>query len=293
LANNTRSANEAGIAGNHEKGFAIMLESSHKAPPISAVTLGPASIESPADCFDRTYVINLVERKDRLKEITCELQKLRMTFADPKVRLLSATRCQESRGFPTAAVRGCFLSHLTILLQAQSDGLKNVLIMEDDLAISPAFKDYCRHLFQEAEQQPWGFLYFGHREDTPALNVPRLAPFTGPIATTHFYAVNATILGRLIDYLQAVQLRAPGDPVGGPMHYDGALTMFREAHPDINTLIAQPSLGWQRSSRSDIHGHWYDKVWGLRNAADMARSLRRKNYAFGTPNDGPGEMAKN
>jgi hypothetical protein len=273
----------------------VMLESLRKAPPGSTVmVLEPASGESPAECFDRTYVINLVERKDRLKEITSELQALGMTFADPNVRLLSATRCQESRGFPTAAVRGCFLSHLAILLQAQSDGLKNVLIMEDDLTVSPSFKEYCRRLIQEADQDPWGFLYFGHREDTPALNVPRLAHFTGPIATTHFYAVNAPILGSLIDYLQAVQLRPPGDPVGGPMHYDGALSMFRQAHPDINTLIAQPSLGWQRSSRSDIHGRWYDKVWGLRNVADMARSRKRNALrVFATPKPRADEMEKN
>jgi hypothetical protein len=237
-------------------------------------------MSSPAGFFDRTYIINLPERKDRLREITRELQSLGISFADPRVRLLSATRPREALGFPAPAVRGCFLSHLALLLQAQADGLKNVLVMEDDLAISPVFGDYCGHLFQEAEQSPWGFIYFGHRVQTPALNVPRLAPFADPIATSHFYAVNGTILGRLIDYLQAVQLRAPGDPVGGPMHYDGALTMFRAANPDILTLIAQPSLGWQRSSRSDIHGHWYDRVAGVQDVAAMARHARQHWRGF-------------
>ena len=269
-----------------------MLESLRDASTGShAVVLGRAPLSMPTEVFDRTYVINLVERKDRLREITDELQAHGMTFADPKLRLLSATRCKEAHGFPTAAVRGCFLSHLALLLEAQADGMKNVLIMEDDLTISPNFSGYCHQLFQEAEQSSWDFIYFGHREDAAALTIPRLAPFTGPIATTHFYAVNATILGRLIDYLQNVQLRAPGDPVGGPMHYDGALTMFRLANPDIKTLITQPSLGAQRSSRSDIHGHWYDKVWGLRNVADMARSRMRKHYGFAKAGSSAGEMA--
>jgi glycosyl transferase, family 25 len=237
-------------------------------------------MSSPAGFFDRTYIINLPERKDRLREITRELQFLGMSFADPRVRLLSATRPREALGFPAPAVRGCFLSHLALLLQAQADGLKNVLVMEDDLAISSVFGDYCGHLFQEAEQSPWGFIYFGHRVQTPALNVPRLAAFADPIATSHFYAVNGIILGRLIDYLQAVQLRAPGDPVGGPMHYDGALTMFRAANPDVLTLIAQPSLGWQRSSRSDIHGHWYDKVAGVQDVVAMARHVRQHWRSF-------------
>lgn len=237
-------------------------------------------MSSPIGFFDRTYVINLPERKDRLREITRELQPLGMSFADPNVRLLNATRPHEALGFPAPAVRGCFLSHLALLLQAQADGLKNVLVMEDDLSISPAFGDCCGRLFQQAEQRPWGFIYFGHVIEMPVLNVPRLTAFANPIGTSHFYAVNGTILDRLIDYLQAVQLRPPGHPVGGPMHYDGALTMFRAANPDILTLVAQPSLGWQRSSRSDIHGHWYDKIAGVQSVAATARHVRQHWRSF-------------
>ena len=75
----------------------------------------------PGGFFDRTYVINLPERKDRLREITRELRSMGMTFADPGVRLLRATRSREALGFPSPAVRGCFLSHLAILLQAQAE----------------------------------------------------------------------------------------------------------------------------------------------------------------------------
>jgi hypothetical protein len=234
------------------------------------------SMSSPVGFFDRIYVINLPERKDRLREITRELQSLGTSFADPRIRLLSATRPQEALGFPSPAVRGCFLSHLRLLLQAQADGLGQVLVMEDDLAFSPAFGECCEQLIQQANRQTWGLIYFGHQIETPVPPVPELVPYTDPIGTSHFYAVNGTILNRLIDYLQAVQLRPPGHPVGGPMHYDGALTMFRAANPDILTLIAQPSLGWQRSSRSDIHGHWYDKVAGVQHVAATARHVRQR-----------------
>ena len=56
--------------------------------------------------------------------------------------------------------------------------------------------------------------------------------------------------------------------------------MFRAANPDILTLIAQPSLGWQRSSRSDIHGQWFDKVAGVQNVAAMARHFRQHWRSF-------------
>ena len=36
------------------------------------------------------------------------------------------------------------------------------------------------------------------------------------------------------------------------MYYDGALTTFRMQNRDINTFLIVPSLGYQRSSRTDV-----------------------------------------
>ncbi len=228
-----------------------------------------------ADYFGRTYVVNLPERKDRLKAITRDLNALAMGFSHPKVELFCATRCHQPEGFPSAAVRGCFLSHLQILRNARAHGLPSVLIMEDDLAISQLFASSGVRLIQQADQHPWGFLYFGHQEALLA-KIPEWRPYSGPLATTHFYAVSARIFDGLIAYLEAVQSRMPGDPSGGPMHYDGALSMFRQSHPDVLTLVAQPSMGWQRPSRSDIHGNWYDRLPVVRETAQFARGAREK-----------------
>lgn len=41
------------------------------------------------------------------------------------------------------------------------------------------------------------------------------------------------------------------------MHVDGAYSWFRKDHPFLRTLLADPELGYQRPSRSDIFtGHW-------------------------------------
>ena len=85
-------------------------------------------------------------------------------------------------------------------------------LLEDDLTVTPAFKEHCSQLLEQADTGNWGFIYFGHRVNASAPEVPRLFQYDGPIATTHFYAVNKTVFDPLIDYLQAVQLRAPGDP---------------------------------------------------------------------------------
>ena len=61
------------------------------------------------------------------------------------------------------------------------------------------------------------------------------------------------------------------------MHVDGAYSMFRMRRPDVRTLMASPSLGGQRSSRSDIAtNQWYDRTPILRGLARIAR--RGKNW---------------
>ena len=45
------------------------------------------------------------------------------------------------------------------------------------------------------------------------------------------------------------------------MYYDGALSTFRMQNRDINTFVIVPSLGYQRSSRTDtstlpLWDHW-------------------------------------
>lgn len=226
------------------------------------------------DEFDRICVINLPERTDRRMAVQRELERVGTGFSNSKVQLFAATRCSEALGFPSPSVRGCFLSHLSVIRNARADGLRNVLVLEDDVALSPLLTPYSGLLREEVVSQSWGFLYFGHVERLASVETPRVIPFDGPLMTAHCYAISASVLDPLIEYLEAVLQREPGDPRGGPMHYDGALTMFRQANPHILTLIAQPSLASQRSSRSDIHQAWYEKLPGLRFGADMARSLR-------------------
>jgi hypothetical protein len=88
------------------------------------------------------------------------------------------------------------------------------------------------------------------------------------------YGVHRSALAPLVEYLEGCLVRPPGDPVGGPMHVDGALTMFRAAHPELITLIAQPSLAGQRSSRSDITFGAFESIPGVKQAMSVARKLK-------------------
>ena len=228
-----------------------------------------------SDHFALTRVINLADRTDRRREIERQLRSLGTAFVPGKVELFPASRVDAAAGFPSPGVRGCFLSHLAVLQDARARGAASLLVLEDDLEIAQRDLPRLVTALDMSAAQEWDVLYLGHILPRPLDSQPALQRYDGAIQTTHFYAVRGTIYDPLIDYLEACLKRPPGDPVGGPMHIDGALTMFRAANPAVVTLVAQPSLGSQRSSRSDISYRGFEQLPLLKQAMSFARTLRR------------------
>jgi hypothetical protein len=229
-----------------------------------------------SDVFPLTRIINLPERADRLRDMERQLAAIGMPFAPGRVEVFPAERPDSAAGFPGIGARGCFLSHLAILKDARSRGVESVLIVEDDACVPETQVALLTSMAQQASRKDWGILYLGHIEHLAGVAEPGWLPYTGPVACSHFYAARRSVFDPLIEYLEACLLRPPGDPVGGPMAYDGALTMFRAAHPEVITLIAQPSLAAQRSSRSDITPRFFDRLPLLRELSGLARLLRSR-----------------
>lgn len=225
------------------------------------------------DFFQKAYVINLPERSDRRKDVETELKKNGMQFAPGKLELFPGVRPTEAAGFPGIGARGCFLSHLQILEQARSEGLSNVLIIEDDLLIGTKFKEHEETLIEQLKHQEWDLAYLGYITHQPIVLPVEFVSTQDPIRTTHCYAVNAKIFDRLIDFLHALQHRSPGDPNGGPMHLDGAYNFFRQQNPDVLTLRPNCELIAQRSSRSDVAAQaWFDQVPIIRSLVNLLRN---------------------
>lgn len=228
------------------------------------------------DYFDHAYVVNLPERRDRRREMEAELA--RAGLLDPtKLEFFPAVQVNEPQGFPSLGARGCFLSHLAILRRAQNAGFRRILIMEDDLAISPAWATHEAAIASRLDKDDWAFAYLGHSgpQDIPKDADSPLCAFSGELEQTHFYGVRGEYIDRLIAFLEPLLSREPGDPQGGPMHIDGAYHTFRELHPEALTLISNPNLGTQRSSRSDVSPNWIDRVPVLKTAARLYRLSRR------------------
>ena len=228
-----------------------------------------------SDAFGLIAVINLPERTDRRHEALHQLELLGLTRSPGKLEFFPGQRVTSLKGFPSLGAHGCFLSHLAVLREARSRGSPSVLVLEDDFEVTHECIAPLTSLVDPIRTQPWQFLYLGHRLTLPP-SAPTLIPTAGPIATAHAYAVSASIYAPLLEYLEGCLVRPPGDLIGGPMHFDGALTMFRAAHPEAITLVAHPSLVAQRSSRSDITFRAVEQIPGIRQVMNLLRLARNK-----------------
>ncbi len=239
----------------------------------------PASISSFLQTVGPLFVINLTYRTDRRHEFAAQLQLVGLSLDRPDVTLFPAVRPEAAGDFPSIGARGCFLSHLGVLRQAVASGLTSVLICEDDLDFAPDILVRLDSITATLQTMPWDLFYGGYGHPPPegvslAPGVIRMDP-DHSVDCTHFYVVRAAAISDLIRYLDAMLTRPVGHPDGGVMHYDGALAWFRRAHPNYITLAAVPAIGFQRSSRTDIHDlRWFDRWPGLGAVANILRKLR-------------------
>ncbi len=235
-----------------------------------------------SELFDGVFIVNLPERSDRREEMEIELKKANLTVDGEKIVFFPAIKPDEKGEFPSIGARGCLLSHLEILKQAQAKQMNSVLFMEDDLAISGQIAHFSPQIKRLLAERPWSIVYLGHIENLPIPENGKEFDLIEwdkdkPLMTTHFYAVNGDVIPRLIDFLEILLSRPAGHPDGGPMHYDGALSTFRQQNPDIITFLANPNTGWQRSSRSDIADpKWFDKIPFVSHAVSFIRKIRNQ-----------------
>jgi glycosyl transferase family 25 len=204
--------------------------------------------------FERIYVINLESRSDRRKEVDEQLRRVGLSLHAPPVRLFRAVRPESPGGFPSIGARGCFLSHLGVLEDACKDKLQSLVILEDDIHFSRDINERIEALTQTMRSSTWSFFYGGYRvsEKPIGSGLPTARPDQA-IQTTHFVGVRGqSMINSLVAYMQAQLMRRPGDPLGGPMHVDGTYSWFRRAHPEFVTVLANPEIGRQRASASDI-----------------------------------------
>ncbi len=131
-------------------------------------------------------------------------------------------------------------------------------------------------------REAWDIIYAGYTSVQigdrvgPEANIFRLPP-SHPVLCSHFYIIRGQAIADFHDYLNLILSRPAGHPDGGPMHYDGAINHFRASRPDLVTLAILPTLGSQRSSRTDVHAlRWFDRTPLVRDAVQFLRKAKRQ-----------------
>jgi hypothetical protein len=228
------------------------------------------------DFFTKSYIISLPERRDRRKAMTLELKRIGISLpASTQIAFFPAVKPPDQGDFPSVGARGCFLSHLAVLTEARDQGLKNVLIMEDDLSFTSTLARYQNEIIAKLANTEWDIVYLGHEEPLESRATVNLQPFFGPVMKSHFLAINGRTLEKVVTFFETVLSRPSGHPLGGPMHVDGAYSTFRQQNPDIITLLATPIVGFQRPSPSDIaQRHVLDKLPSIRRLLGVGRKAR-------------------
>jgi hypothetical protein len=225
-------------------------------------------------------IINLVDRADRHREMVHELN--RVGGMAENITFFAAQRPVDAGAFPSIGARGCFESHLAVLREARDAKVQSLLLLEDDLNFARDVRCESNKLLTEISYQPWDCFYGAHLLAARGRRGLAEIPPDEPVLTASCVAFRDHFIEPLVEFLESILTRPAGSPDYGPMHVDGAYTVFRLLNPQFKTFAAFPALGRQRSSPSDItpSNRLIDRWSGTRPFAALLRRgyniLRRR-----------------
>ncbi len=231
--------------------------------------------------IDAIYVINLEHRADRRIEMAQQLSRIGLDYDHPKVRLFPAMRPESPGEFPNIGSRGCFLSHLNILKDARAQGFDCIFILEDDADFTTQLCNISKTDAALIKETTWDMFHLGNAYSFDGNTDDDYGVFTSviksaPLKLTHAIIFKKAAITDLIPYFEAIIARKFGDPLGGPMHVDGAYSWFRNAHPNITAMVTKKIWVVQRSSKTDIHDTgWKEHIPFVNLARRIKNKLKR------------------
>ena len=200
--------------------------------------------------FDKTYLINLDLRPDRLEESKVECSKYDITF-----ERFRACNGQEEIGTLKPVVTGhehyawnkhaagVCLSLIKLLEKCQRDKVDSVLIMEDDIQFNPQLNNILDEAIKQVPES-WESIFFGLWEFASE-KVSNNVYLIKDGLCLHCHALRKSVFQFMIDILSALD-----DPA------DSKYNMY--LFPRGKSFVIKPFLAWQRSSFSTIRGQYLD-----------------------------------
>ena len=186
--------------------------------------------------FGGVYVINLDRRTDRLEDFTKGMADIELPFK----------RFSAFERKPGAI--GCCLSHLAVLTEARTLGLKNVLVFEDDfspIVSKSEFWDDIRHLFEnEPDFDVCMLAYAMNKEEAYTDHLIKVIDAQAASA----YIVNARFYDTLIQLYE--RSAALLEKTGHHWLYANDQA-WKSLQPSARWFAFTKRIGYQRASLSD------------------------------------------
>jgi glycosyl transferase, family 25 len=229
------------------------------------------------DYFDRAYIINLSDRKDRRQQTEREFGRMGMMIPNEKVQFYTAVRPSDKGRFQDIGTRGCFNSHRGVLELARKHQLRNVLIFEDDVSFRNVDAALQKQMISKLSCEDWDAVFFGYSKPSDKYLRGPLVQWPNDILGAHFYGVNGSFVPAMLQYMNECELRPRDHPEGGPMPADGMYNHVRYVNPNINLFVSVPNLAHQRSSRTDISQiHILDRMPLLNPVMRSVRAIKHR-----------------
>ena len=213
---------------------------------------------------DGILVINLDERVDRWDAF---VEHVKPHFDMTKIRRLSATRGTGIAGFGEppffrghrrdktwAARGGCTLSHRDAIAHAKQAGWRTVLILEDDIELTPAFTRQLSALASALQSRHWDICYLGFTD--PVSPSRLVASLDGEFSLQQVYGCNTAhaylLAAHVYDWLLA-ELPTP-DCLWPWLTRHRAIDRWymRSISKRFDVTVVSPSIINQRAGYSDI-----------------------------------------
>jgi GR25 family glycosyltransferase involved in LPS biosynthesis len=199
--------------------------------------------------FDKIYCINLDRRTDRWEK--CKEQFDKLGIEVERFSAVDGNTENHGLGHPFDSELAGAISHTRVIEKAKQLGLKNVLVLEDDVV----FHDDVQELFEKyAKQLPkdWDGVLFGGNHVAPTTFENRNIVKLQRSYALHAYAINAKAYDPITNYMNS-QIDESIKRGKGKSGISIAADFFMaNLQPSNKWYCFKPHLAWQAEDFSDI-----------------------------------------
>ena len=151
--------------------------------------------------FEHIFYINLDIDTDR--KSSCEEQLNQFGLIAERFPAI----CPEDAGqYPSIGARGCQLSHMSVVEEAQKRKLDHILILEDDFILHENFYNFCAELASSGPLE-YDLFYFYRWQEFDEFPI-RIVPIEKTLCT-HAYTIHSNYYEKYINVLR----NNPGLPI--------------------------------------------------------------------------------